>query len=96
MDAPLVRTGMSSPRPAWAPMRSQQHGDGGAAAADLHSVRLSAYDGRLLLDRGSVPQGDTFADDSEGNKHQNCQYRTVARSSLPPADATAGAETAGK
>mmetsp|Transcript_5338 Transcript_5338/g.15295 ORF Transcript_5338/g.15295 Transcript_5338/m.15295 type:complete len:383 (+) Transcript_5338:446-1594(+) len=67
MNVPLVgRTGMASPRLMASPMRSPRLTGGVAAGLDPHSVQLSAYDGRLLLDRGSVPENDTFADDIEG------------------------------
>lgn len=71
MNVPLVgRTGMASPRLMASPMRSPRLTGGVAAGLDPHSVQLSAYDGRLLLDRGSVPENDTFADDIEGGPTQ--------------------------
>lgn len=60
MNVPLVQSGTSSPCATAVPARSPYP----SFNADPHSVQLSHYDGRLLLDRDRVPEGDDYDDDS--------------------------------
>lgn len=60
-----------SPRP-----RSPSRGPPGTPAADPHSVQLSRYDGRLLLDRAVVPEDNGFADaDAEAGAQEQHPWK---------------------
>lgn len=65
MDVPLVQSGMNSPF-ATTPVTARSPRP--SSISDPHSVQLSHYDGRLLLDRDRVPEGDGFDyDDDSGD-----------------------------
>ncbi len=61
LTAALMEVPLMAPSPR-APAPSPRPRSPGMPAADPHSVQLSRYDGRLLLDRAVVPDDNGFAD----------------------------------